>query len=143
MKKNSKHIQQFKQCKAGLKLFYENTLLITDYEDLQNHLNQLASFFKRFENDVAPNKNIILFKTYLQEESLKKNDIKEIKRKAKLSKTKKKISFLDYIEDYHILKSKGYSYKKISDYSKKYFKIQVSKETVRKYLNQDESENDK
>ena len=137
MNKTNKNKQQLQEAKAGIRLFYQDSLLLTDYEDLQNHLNNLATYFKQVENDEAINKNVILFKTYLKKESLKKKDKDTIKKKARLSKTKKKISFLDYLNDYYILRNRGYSYKKISDYSKQYYKISVSKETVRKYLNLD------
>ena len=144
MNKTNKNKQQLQEAKAGIRLFYQDSLLLTDYEDLQNHLNNLATYFKQVENDEAINKNVILFKTYLKKESLKKKDKDTIKKKARLSKTKKKITFLDYLNDYYILRNRGYSYKKISDYSKQYYKISVSKETVRKYLNLDaEKKNDK
>lgn len=143
MKKNNKHLHQFKECKAGLKLFYEETLLINDYEELQNHLNNLASYFEKSQNDKAKNKNIILFKTYLHNEAEKKSSA-SIKKKKILKNISKKISFKDYLSEYFILRNRGLSYKQISDYSKKHFKISVSKETVRKYLNLDEDfKNDK
>ncbi len=138
MNKRKKYQQQLQSAKAGIRLFYQDSLLLTDYEDLQNHLNLLASYFKQVENDKAVNKNVIVFQTYLKKESLKKQTIKAIKKKAKLSWLKNKLSFLDYLEDYEILRARGLSYQKIADYSKKYFKCQVSKETVRKYLNIEE-----
>jgi hypothetical protein len=137
MKKNNKHLHQFKECKAGLKLFYEETLLINDYEELQNHLNNLASYFKQVENDQAKNKNIILFKTYLNNEAEKKS-IDSIKKKKIIKNTKKKIGFKDYLSEYHILKNRGMSYRGIAKYSEKYYKVKVSKDTLIKYLNQHE-----
>ena len=139
MKKLKKRENQLIQAKAGIKLFYQDSLALTSYEDLQNYLNNLATYFQQVENDKAINKNIILFKTYLKNESDKKQDIKTIQKKGRRSRTKKKISFFDYLEDYYVLRNRGYSYQKIADYSKKYYKTSVSKETVRKYLlNKDE-----
>ena len=82
MTKSKKHTYQLQAAKAGLKLFYENSLIITDYEELQNYLNNFASYFEKSQNDKAPNKNIILFKTFLQKESLKSQEVKQIKRKS-------------------------------------------------------------
>lgn len=145
MKKLKKRENQLIQAKAGIKLFYQESLALTSYEDLQNYLNNLASYFQQVENDKAINKNIILFKNYLNNESDKKQDIKTINKKARRTNTKKKISFFDHLDDYYLLRNRGYSYQKIADYSKKYYKTSVSKETVRKYLlNKDEDiKNDK
>lgn len=136
MKKNNKHIKQFQECKAGLKLFYSESLLINDYEELQNYLNNLASYFEKSQNDKAKNKNIILFKTYLKNEAEKKS-ASSIKKKKVYKNISRKKGFKDYLSEYEILRARDHSYKSISDYSKQYFKVSVSKETVRKYLNQD------
>jgi hypothetical protein len=142
MKQNLKHIQQFKQAKAGIKLFYQNSLLITDYEDLQNHLNILASYFEKSKNDKAKNKNVILFKTYLKNEA-EKNQLQKIKNQKIIKNISHRMTFKDCIEDYYILRNRGLSYKAISEYSKKHYKVQVSKETVRKYLTLNEVHNEK
>jgi len=137
MKKSIKHIKQFRQAKAGLKLFYEQTLLITDYEDLQNHLNILASYFDKSQNDQAKNKNVILFIKYLKNEAEKKSATKA-KKQSIIKNISHRMNFKDCLEDYEILRARGLSYKAISDYSKKHYKVRVSKETVRKYLNLEE-----
>ncbi len=138
MTKSQKHKQQLQAARAGLKLFYENSLILTSYEDLQNYLNNFASYFQQIENDKAPNKNIILFKTFLQEESLKSQEVKQIKRKSTIRRTKKKMNFKDYLTDYQILKNKGLSYRAIARHSEKYYKCKVSKDTLRKYLKDEE-----
>ena len=140
MNKSLKHIKQFKEAKAGIKLFYENTLLINDYEELQNYLNNFASYFEKSQNDKAINKNVILFKTFLKNEAEKKS-ASSIKKKKMIKNISKKKGFKDYLDEYYILRNRGMSYKKISEYSLKYYKVKVSKETIRKYLNE-KKEND-
>ena len=136
MNKTNKYKQQLQECKAGLKFFYEQTILIKDYEELQNYLDNFFNYSKAIEKDKAKNKNIILFKTYLKNEAEKKS-IDSIKKKKIIKNISRKKYFKDYLSEYHILRNRGMSYKNISDYSKKYFRVSVSKETVRKYLNLD------
>ena len=137
MNKTNKHQEQFKEAKKGIELFYYESLLLTNYQDLQNHLNNLEAYFLRTQKDKALNKNIILFKNYFKNEVGKKRDIETIKKKKILKNIRPKKSYKDYLIEYQFLRNKGYSYKKISDYSKQYFKVSVSKETIRNFLNKE------
>ncbi len=137
MNKTNKHQEQFKEAKKGIELFYYECLLLTNYQDLQNHLNNLEAYFLRSQKDKALNKNIILFKNYFKNEAPKKRDIETIKKKKVFKNIRPKKSYKDYLIEYQFLRNKGYSYKKISDYSKQYFKVSVSKETVRNFLNRE------
>lgn len=136
MKKTIRNQLQLTQAKAGLKLFYDESLLITDYQDMQNHLNNLASYFEKYRTEEALNKNLILFKAYLLNESESKKSLKTIRKKTLIKNIKSKSTFKDYLPEYHILKNRGMSYRGIAQHSEKYFKMKVSKDTLRKYLNE-------
>ena len=69
MTKSQKHKQQLQAARAGLKLFYENSLILTSYEDLQNYLNSIRrDFADKALTEEAVNKNPFnQFETWFEE----------------------------------------------------------------------------
>ena len=135
MNKTLKHIKQFKAAKAAIELIHREASIITEYEDFQNYLNTLASYFNNVANDTtAPNKNIVALQNFYRDNVKKKREVKTISNKATSKRLNAKISFHDYLSEYRILRDRGYSYRSIAQYSEKYFKVKVSKDTIKKYL---------
>jgi len=141
MTKNQKHLQQFIQAKAGIELLYNETKLINDYEELQTFLNVFFGYFQRIANEknTVPNKSLIAFKSYYENEAQSKRTVKAIQNKAKAKRLSYKTNYKDYISEYMILRKRNYSYRAISEYSKLHFKVSVSKDTLRKILKEIEN----
>ena len=141
MTKNKKHIQQFRLALAGIELLYTETKLINDYEELQAFLNVFFGYFQRIANEknTAPNKSLIAFKSYYENEAQSKRTVKAIQSKAKAKRLSYRANYKDYTEEYMILRKRGYSYRKISEYSRLHFKVRVSKDTLRTYLKEVEN----
>ena len=141
MTKNQKHLQQFIQAKAGIELLYNEAKLINDYEELQTFLNVFFGYFQRIANEknTAPNKSLIAFKSYFENEAQSKRSTKAIQSKAKAKRLSYRANYKDYTEEYLILRKRGYSYRAISEYSKLHFKVNVSKDTLRTYLKEVEN----
>ncbi len=136
MTKNQKHLQQFIAAKAGIELLHNEAKLITDYEELQEFLNILFGYFQRIANEKnkAPNKSIIAFKNYFENEAQSKRSVKTIQSKAKTKRLSYRANYKDYTEEFLILRARGYSFRKMSEYARLHFKIKVSKDTLRTYL---------
>ena len=136
MTKNQKHLKQFIQAKAGIEFLHNEVKLITDYEELQEFLNIFFGYFQRIANEknTAPNKSLIVFKNYFENEAQSKRTVKGIQSKAKVKRLSYRANYKDYTEEYLILRKRGYSYRAISVYSKLHFKVKVSKDTLRNYL---------
>lgn len=136
MTKNQKHLKQFVKAKTGIQLLFNEASLITDYEELETFLNIFSKYILRMANEKnnVGNKNIIAFKSYYENEAGKKRTTKNIDKKSKVKKLSHKITYRDYLEEYLILRSRNYSWRKLSEYSEKYFKVQVSKDTLRKFV---------
>ncbi len=135
MNKELKHIKQFKEAKAAVKLLSNAIALINDYESLQSYLNILADYFNKVANDkTAPNKNIVALQNFFRDNAKQKRDPKNIAKKATAKRLTATTTFRDYIEEYKILRARGHSYRSIANYSEKYFKVKVSKDTIKKYL---------
>jgi hypothetical protein len=132
----NKHIQQIVKAKAAINLLQINISSLSYYQDIQNELNLFHSLYSKDANDKNqnPNKTIIGFINYLKSDDEERN-LKSIVKKAKGKKLSFKKSYKDYIPEYLILRQRGYSNKAISIYSGKHFKLKVSKETIRKVLN--------
>ncbi len=141
MTKYQKHLQQFIAAKAGIELLYTETKLINNYEDLQVFLNIFFGYFQRIANEknTAPNKSLIAFKSYFENEAQSKRTVKAIQSKAKAKRLSYKANYKDYTEEYMILRKRGYSYRAISEYSKLHFKVKISKDTLRTYLKEIEN----
>ena len=141
MTKNNKHIQQFKSAQSGITLLYNESKLINDYEELQTFLNIFFGYFQRIANEknTAPNKSLIAFKSYYENEAQSKRTAKAIQSKAKAKRLSYKSNYKDYISEYMILRNRNYSYRAISEYSKLHFKVSVSKDTLRKILKEVEN----
>ena len=141
MTKNQKHLRQLIQAKAGIELLYNEAKLINDYEELQAFLNVFFGYFQRIANEknTAPNKSLIAFKSYYENEAQSKRTVKAIESKAKAKRLSHKANYKDYMEEYLILRKRGYSYRAISEYSRLHFKVSVSKDTLRNYLREVES----
>ena len=141
MTKNQKHLQQFIQAKAGIELLHNEAKLITDYEELQTFLNVFFGYFQRIANEknTAPNKSLIAFKSYFENEAQSKRSTKAIQSKAKAKRLSYRANYKDYTEEYMILRKRGYSYRAISAYSKLHFKVSISKDSLRNYLKEVEN----
>ena len=141
MTKKNKHIQQFKSAQSGITLLYNEAKLINDYEELQTFLNVFFGYFQRIANEknTAPNKSLIAFKSYYENEAQSKRTAKAIQSKAKAKRLSYRANYKDYISEYMILRKRNYSYRAISEYSKLYLKVSVSKDTLRKYLKEVEN----
>lgn len=138
MNKELKHIKQFKEAKQAVKLLSNEISLITDYEDLQTYLNTLASYFNKVANDeTAPNKNIVALQNFYKDTVSQKRKTETIAKNSKAKRLSHKISFKDYLDDYKILRDRGHSYRSIAQYSEKFFKVKVSKDTIKKYLSEE------
>ena len=133
-----KHLNQFVKAKAAAQLLHNNLSLITNYEELQNELNKFAELFQKDANkkNNRPNKNIIGLINYLNSESKNKRNIESVQKKAKGKRLAHKSTYKDYLEEYVILRNRGYSNQEIANYSYKHFRVKVSKETIRKTLNE-------
>ena len=142
MTKNQKHMKQFISAKAGIELLHNETKLITDYEELQAFLNIFFGYFQRIANEknTAPNKSLIVFKNYFENEAQSKRTVKSIQGKAKAKRLSYKANYKDYTEEYLILRRRGYSYRAISAYSKLHFKVNVSKDSLRTFLKEVEKD---
>jgi len=136
-----KNITQMIKAKASAQLLYNNLSLISSYDELQNELNKFYNAFKKDanENNTRPNKAIIGMINYLNLKENKKRNTSTINTKSRAKRLAHKSTYKDYLEEYIILKNRGYSNQKIADYSLKHFKIKVSKETIRKALKEIEN----
>ena len=133
-----KHLNQFIQAKAAAQLLHNNLSLITNYDELQDELNKFMRLFLKDTNEKndRPNKAIIGLINYLNFESKNKRNLENVQKKAKVKRLSPRYKYKDYIEEYIILKNRGYSNQAIANYSYKHFKVKVSKETIRKTLNE-------
>jgi len=136
MTKHQKHLKQFVKAKAGIQLLFNESSLISNYEELETFLNIFSKYILRIANEKnsVGNKNIIAFKSYYENEACKKRTARNIDKKSKVKRLSYKISYKEYLNEYMILRSRSYSWRKISEYSEKYFKVKVSKDTLRKYV---------
>ena len=136
MTKHQKHLKQFVKAKSGIQLLFNEASLISNYEELETFLNIFSKYILRTANEKnnVGNKNIIAFKSYYENEACKKRTSKNIDKKSKVKKLSYKITYKDYLQEYLILRSRGYSWRQLSEYSEKYFKVSASKDTLRKYV---------
>lgn len=136
MTKHQKHLKQFTKAKAGIQLLFNEASLISNYEELESFLNIFSKYILRIANEKnnVGNKNIIAFKLYYENEAGKKRTAKNIDKKSKVKRLSYKITYRDYLEEYLILRSRGYSWRQLSLYSEKYLKVQASKDTLRNYV---------
>ena len=136
MTKKQKHLQQFIKAKAGIALLYNEASLIADYTELEAFLHTFSKYILKIANERnnVGNKNIIAFKSYYEKEAGKKRTVATIEKKSKVKRLSYKSTYKDYTEEYLILRARGYSWRKLSAYSQRYFKIKVSKDTLRKYI---------
>jgi hypothetical protein len=131
-----KSLQQFIKAKAGVQLLFNEASLITDYTELEEFLNTFSSYIFKIANERnnVANKNIIAFKSYYENEAGKKRTVKTIEKKSKVKRLSYKATHKDYTQEYLILRARGYSWRKLAKYSEQYFKIKVSKDTLRNYI---------
>ena len=125
------------QARAAIELFYQNIKSTeTNYEDFLKELNLLNSYLQQYasKNNNRVNKSATAFKMYFFGEVKKKRNIENIEKRGRVKLLSCKKSYKDYKEEYLILRKRGYSYKAISDYSKKYFKVIASKDTINKFI---------
>ena len=133
---NNKHKQQMQRAKASLNLLQMKIELAEDYQEMLNEFNIFMKFFQQQANERnnRPNKSIQGFINYFNNNAHKKRSIEKLNETNKVKKLTVKLTYKDYIPDYLILRKKGMSYKKISEYSLAHFKIKVSKDTIRNNL---------
>jgi len=136
MTQKQKHLQQFIKAKAGIQLLFNEASLITDYTELEEFLNTFSKYILKVANERnnVGNKNIIAFKSYYENEAGKKRTVETIEKKSKVKRLSYKSTYQDYTEEYLILRARGYSWRKLAKYSERYFKIKVSKDTLRNYI---------
>ena len=136
MTQKQKHLQQFIKAKSGIQLLFNEASLITDYTELEEFLNTFSKYILKVANERnnVGNKNIIAFKSYYENEAGKKRTVETIEKKSKIKRLSYKSTYRDYTEEYLILRARGYSWRKLATYSERYFKIKVSKDTLRNYI---------
>lgn len=136
MTHKQKHLQQFIKAKSGIQLLFNEASLISDYTELEEFLNTFSSYILKIANEKnnVGNRNIIAFKSYYENEAGKKRTVKTIEKKSRVKKLSHKTTYKDYTQEYFILRQRGYSWRKLASYSERYFKIKVSKDTLRKYI---------
>jgi len=136
MTHKQKSLQQFIKAKTGIQLLFNEASLITDYTELEEFLNTFSSYILKIANERnnVGNRNIIAFKSYYENEAGKKRTVKNIEKKSRVKRLSHKTTYKDYIQEYLLLRQRGYSWRKLAEYSQRYFKIKVSKDTLRKYI---------
>ncbi|HID93805.1 MAG TPA: hypothetical protein EYP60_06880 [bacterium (Candidatus Stahlbacteria)] len=136
MTQKQKHLQQFIKAKSAIQLLFNEASLITDYTELEQFLNTFSSYILKIANEKnnVGNRNIIAFKSYYEKEAGKKRSVKTIEKKGRVKRLSYKMTYKDYTEEYLILRARHYSWRKLAKYSEQYFKVKVSKDTLRKYI---------
>ena len=136
MTHKQKNLQQFIKAKSAIQLLYNEASLITDYTELEEFLNTFSKYILKVANEKnnVGNKNIIAFKTYYENEAGKKRSITTIEKKSRVKKLSYKTTYKDYVEEYLILRARGYSWRQLAKYSEQFFKLKVSKDTLRNYI---------
>jgi len=125
------------QARAGIDLFYQNIKSTEgNYEDFLKELNLLNSYFQQYasKNNNRINKSATAFKMYFTNEVKKKRNIENIEKRGQVKLLSAKQSYKQFKKEYLVLRKRGNSYKAISDYSKKHFKVKVSKDTIRNFI---------
>jgi len=136
MTHKQKSLQQFIKAKAGVQLLFNEASLITDYTELEEFLNTFSKYILKIANErnSVGNRNIIAFKSYYENEAGKRRTVATIEKKSRVKRLSYKTTYKDYVEEYLILRARGYSWRKLAEYSQQYFKIKVSKDTLRKHI---------
>jgi hypothetical protein len=136
MTHKQKHLQQFIKAKAGIQLLFNEALLISDYTELETFLNTFSKYILKVANERnnVGNKNIIAFKSYYENEAGKKRTVESIEKKSRVKRLSYKSTYKDYVEEYLILRARGHSWRQLAKYSEQYFKVKVSKDTLRKHI---------
>ncbi len=136
MTHKQKNLQQFIKAKSAIQLLYNEASLITDYTELEEFLNTFSKYILKIANEKnnVGNRNIIAFKSYYENEAGKKRSITTIEKKSRVKKLSYKTTYKDYVEEYLILRARGYSWRQLAKYSEQFFKLKVSKDTLRKHI---------
>ncbi len=125
------------QARAAIELFYQNIKSTeTNYEDFLKELNLLNSYLQQYasKNNNRVNKSATAFKMYFTNEIKKKRDVKNIEKRGRVKLLSAKPSYRDHLQEYLLLRKRGYSYMNISTYSSKHLKIKVSKDSIRNLI---------
>ncbi len=128
MKKN--WIDREVKIRAGVEKFYNHISSAENINELQNVMNDLLKIVYQcapLENNRA-NKGLKVFEIYNA-----KNTSREQKVKEQINKRIQK-SWQDYIPQFKLLRVRGYSWQKISDYALNKYNVKVSRETLRKVI---------
>ena len=136
MTHKQKHLQQFIKAKSAIQLLYNEASLISDYTELEAFLNTFSKYILKIANEKnnVGNRNIIAFKSYYENEAGKKRTVESIEKRSRVKKLSYKMTYKDYIEEYLILRARGYSWRQLAKYSEQHFKVKVSKDTLRNYI---------
>lgn len=139
---NKKNYIRYKEAQSGIDIFYAQAKQSKNFDELLQVANNLASYFKRYANDKNNRitKNVYVFTEFFKQEASKKRSVENVVNNAKVKRLSHKISYKDYLSDYLILRERGHSYQAIADYSEKYFKVKVNKETIRNFLKSNNSQ---
>jgi hypothetical protein len=129
---SNKHNTQLITAKVAIELLSKNVSNIFTYEELQNELNLFMESYIKDANikNNRPNKSVMGFINYFKENKKSGRNIEAVLNKKTISKK----SYKDYLPEYILLRNQGLSYQKIAEYSKKYYKQSVSKDTIRNAL---------
>ncbi len=118
--------------RAGVKLLNENIELCNNLEEIQIELNKLLLLSYRYATpqNNRPNKSLKIFTEYLNIEDTREQKVtKQIRRNQN-----NKQAYKDYLDEFLLLRKRGYSYRKIAIYAKDKLSIIISSETLRNAL---------
>jgi hypothetical protein len=126
------HIELEIRSRSGVKLLCENIELCNNLEEIQAELNKLLLLSYRYATaqNNRPNKALKIFTEYLNiEDTREEKIIKQIRRNQA-----NKQSYKNYLDEFTLLRKRGYSYRKIAKHAKDKLGITISSETLRNAL---------
>lgn len=118
------------EARSGIEKFYENIFYTENISELQEEINKLLQIIYQYASikNNRPNKGLKAFVVYNS-----KYTTRESKVKKEINKRTVK-TYHDYLPQIKLLREKGFSFRKISNYMLNKYKIKVSSETIRKKL---------
>jgi hypothetical protein len=133
---NPKHLQQFNTAKASIKLLYNQVQECLNYDKLNTILTLFNNTVQKQSNpkNNRPNKHIIGIGQYFYQSKTRLRSVEIIVKNEMYKHLKNKATYKDYLPEFQLLRRRGYSYRRMSDYAKQYWNISVSKDTISKYL---------
>ena len=118
------------EVRAGVEKFYEDIFVAENLETIQGHINELLQLSYRYasKKNNRPNKGLKVFQEYFKIQESRESKIK------KQIKKREELNYKDFIEQFLILRKRGYSYRKIAKYAQAELQLKVSSETIRKSI---------